>query len=67
MGGCPICLAEEKQQLKDMNIFLQYKSDCWRNTAIELFDAILSKDEKLIEDSLEKFKQVKILFNYQSI
>lgn len=59
-GGCPICLSE-------MTTYLQYKSDCWRNVSILLFEALTTADSKKIRNAKEKFEELKKMFGYEEV
>ncbi len=52
---------------RERNTFLQYKSDCWRNAAISLVEAIESKSAVDLVAAMTIFKIVKKMFPYKEI
>lgn len=72
--NCQNAIAEINEELKikkdtsivvrELNIYLQWKSDCWRNTAIQLFEAIKSSSPVDIKKAKKRFRAVKKMFPY---
>ena len=44
--------------------YTQWKSDSWRNVAVDLYESIKSKDQKLINNAVSHFEEIKKQFPY---
>jgi hypothetical protein len=50
---------------QERNIYLQWKSDCWRNITILLVESIKSGNTEDVVTALAEFEMVKKMFPYK--
>ena len=63
---------ERDEEMVRMNnnsevVYLQWKSDVWRNISIRLVEAIKSENPEEIKEALHKFEETRSLFPYTQI
>jgi hypothetical protein len=49
----------------ERDLYLQWKSDAWRNVAVELYTAIKSKNDYETKKAMKHFKTVKKIFPFR--
>lgn len=50
------------KKLNELLTYTQWKSDSWRNVAIDLYESIKSKNQDLINNALSHFEEIKEQF-----
>lgn len=53
--------------INNLETYLQYKADCWRNVSISFKDAIENISPESIQNAIDMFEEVRTMFPFSEI